>query len=75
MNYIYKRMLNELDSNQTVLDKEQMSKFETYVSNKYQDFYANKVTYEVLKQGEEFLITLMDNPSITLEEILREIKE
>ena len=68
-------MNTEAPSNVLVLDKKLMSKFEQYVANNYQEFYTNKVVYEVLKQGEEFLITLFDNPSITLEEILREIKE
>lgn len=69
------KMDRELPSNVLVLDKKLMFKFEQYVANNYQEFYANKVAYEVLKQGEKFLITLFDNPSITLEEILKEIKE
>jgi len=86
MNYLYEKMLSEnidkeslthpeLPSNVLVLDKKLMAKFEHYVAANYQEFYANKVVYEVLKQGEKFLITLFDNPSISLEEIVKEIKE
>ena len=84
MNYIYERMLQESDvndlnkinsSNQVEFDKEQMAKFEEYVTQNYEDFYANKVSYEVLKQGEKFLITLFENSFISLEDILRDIEE
>jgi len=84
MNYIYERMLQESDvndlnktdsSNQVEFDKEQMAKFEEYVTQNYEDFYANKVSYEVLRQGEKFLITLFENSFISLEDILREIKK
>ncbi len=84
MNYIYERMLQESDvndlnktdsSNQVEFDKEQMAKFEEYVTANYQDFYANKVSYEVLRQGEKFLITLFENSFISLEDILRDIEE
>jgi hypothetical protein len=84
MNYIYERMLQESDvndlnktdsSNQVEFDKEQMAKFEEYVTQNYEDFYANKVSYEVLRQGEKFLITLFENSFISLEDILRDIEE
>ncbi len=84
MNYIYERMLQESNvndlnktdsSNQVEFDKEQMAKFEEYVTQNYEDFYANKVSYEVLRQGEKFLITLFENSFISLEDILRDIEE
>jgi hypothetical protein len=84
MNYLYERMLNESDSNnltnpdesnQVLLDKKQMAKFEEYVTANYEDFYANKVSYEVLRQDEKFLITLFENSFISLEDILRDIEE
>ena len=84
MNYIYERMLQESDvndlnktdsSNQIEFDKEQMAKFEEHVTQNYEDFYANKVSYEVLRQGEKFLITLFENSFISLEDILRDIEE
>jgi hypothetical protein len=49
MNYLYERMLNESDSNnltnpdesnQVLLDKKQMAKFEEYVTANYEVFYA-----------------------------------
>ena len=35
----------------------------------------NKATYEVQKDGEQFLVTLFKNPVITMEDILLDIKK
>lgn len=73
MNYIYERMLAEGET--AIFDREELKKFEGYVSANYETFYANKATYEVKKDGEKFLVTLFENPVITMEEILLDIRE
>lgn len=74
MNYIYERMLNEGET--AIFDKKDLQLFEEYVTNNYKEFYENKISYEVEKKSaDEFLVTLFDNTHISLEDILREIKE
>jgi hypothetical protein len=73
MNYIYERMLAEGET--AIFDREELQKFEDYVSANYETFYANKATYEVKKEGEKFLVTLFQNSVITMEEILLDIRE
>jgi len=74
MNYIYERMLNEGET--AIFDKKDLQLFEEYVTKNYKEFYENKISYEVEKKSaDEFLVTLFDNTHISLEDILREIKE
>lgn len=74
MNYIYERMLNEGET--AIFDKKDLQLFEEYVTNNYKEFYENKISYEVEKKSaDEFLVTLFDNTHISLEDILREIKD
>ena len=74
MNYIYERMLNKGET--AIFDKKDLQLFEEYVTKNYKEFYENKISYEVEKKSaDEFLVTLFDNTHISLEDILREIKE
>jgi len=74
MNYIYDKMMAEGET--AIFDKKDLQLFEDYVTTNYKEFYENKLTYEVEKKSaDEFLVTLFDNTHITLEQILREIKE
>ena len=45
------------------------------MSANYESFYDNKATYEVKKDGEKFLVTLFENPVITMEDILLDIRD
>ena len=74
MNYIYERMMAEGET--AIFDKKDLQLFEEYVTNNYKEFYENKISYEVEKKSaNEFLVTLFDNSYISLEDILREIKD
>ena len=73
MNYIYERMLAEGET--AIFDREELQKFEDYVSSNYESFYNNNATYEVNKDGEKFLVTLFENPVITMEDILLDIRD
>jgi len=74
MNYIYERMMAEGET--AIFDKKDLQLFEEYVTNNYKEFYENKISYEVEKKNaNEFLVTLFDNSYISLEDILREIKD
>jgi len=73
MNYIYERMMAEGDT--AIFDRAELQKFEDYVSSNYETFYDNKASYEVKKDGEKFLVTLFENPVITMEDILFDIRD
>ena len=74
MNYIYERMMAEGET--AIFDKKDLQLFEEYVTNNYKEFYENKISYEVEKKSaNEFFVTLFDNTHISLEDILREIKD
>jgi len=74
MNYIYNKMLEKCET--AIFDKKDLQLFEEYVTKNYKEFYENKITYEVEKKNaNEFLVTLFDNSYISLEDILREIKD
>ena len=72
MNYIYERM--EAAGETAIFDREELKQFEQYVSDNYNEFYKNSVSYESRKDGEKFIITLFNNPVITMEEILLDIR-
>lgn len=71
MNYIYERMMAKGET--AIFDKDDLRKFEAYVSEHYKEFYEGKAAYEIQKDGEKFLVTLFENPVITMEEILLDI--
>jgi len=74
MNYIYDKMLHQCET--VIFDKKDLQLFEEYVTTNYKQFYENKITYEVEKKSaNKFLVTLFDNTHISLEDILREIKD
>ena len=73
MNYIYERMMAEGET--AIFDRDDLRKFEAYVAEHYQEFYENKAAYEVKKDGDKFLVTLFENPVITMEEILLDIQD
>ena len=74
MNYIYDKMMAEGET--AIFDKKDLQLFEEYVTHNYKEFYENKISYEVEKKSaNEFLVTLFDNSYISLEDILREIKD
>jgi hypothetical protein len=74
MNYIYEKIMNESET--AIFDKKDLQLFEEYVTKNYKEFYENKISYEVEKKSaDEFLVTLFDNTHISLEDILREIKD
>ena len=73
MNYIYERMMAEGET--AIFDRDELRKFEAYVAKNYTEFYESKVSYEVEKQGENFLVTLFQNPVITMEDILLDITD
>jgi hypothetical protein len=73
MNYIYERMMAEGET--AIFDRDELRKFEDYVSKNYTEFYEGKAGYEIKKQGEEFLVTLFKNPVITMEDILLDIRD
>ena len=74
MNYIYEKIMNESET--AIFDKKDLKLFEEYVTKNYKEFYENKISYEVEKKSaDEFLVTLFDNTHISLEDILREIKD
>ena len=73
MNYIYERMM--ADGETAIFDRDELQKFEDYVSSNYESFYNNKATYEVKRDGEQFLVTLFENPVITMEDILLDIRD
>jgi|TARA_R110000868_G_scaffold320849_1_gene581823 hypothetical protein len=72
MNYLYNRMLEEGEI--AIFDRDELRQFEDYVSKNYKEFYDSKVVYDVTKEGEKFLVTLFENPLVTLEDILLDIK-
>jgi len=72
MNYMYERM--EAAGETAIFDREELKRFEQYVSENYNEFYKNNVSYESRKDGEKFIITLFENPVITMEEILLDIR-
>jgi hypothetical protein len=72
MNYLYNRMLEEGEI--AIFDRDELRQFEDYVSKNYKEFYDSKVAYDVTKEGEKFLVTLFENPLVTLEDILLDIK-
>lgn len=57
-----------------IFDRDELRQFEDYVSKNYKEFYDSKVVYDVTKEGEKFLVTLFENPLVTLEDILLDIK-
>lgn len=71
MNYIYQRMLDE--DTTAVFNKEQFKKFDDYVTNKYKEFYENKVGYDVKKDGDNFIVTLFDTSVISMKDIVLDI--
>lgn len=71
MNYIYQRMLDE--DTTAVFDKEQFKKFDEYVTNKYKEFYENKIGYDVKKDGDKFIVTLFDTSVISMKDIVLDI--
>jgi hypothetical protein len=73
MNYIYERMMAEGET--AIFDRDELRKFEAYVAANYESFYDNKASYEVRKDGEKFLVTLFENPVITMEDILLDIRD
>jgi hypothetical protein len=73
MNYLYQRMLDEETT--AIFDEEKFSKFEDYVTNKYKDFYENKISYQVTKEGDKFIVELFDTSVITMREIVLDILE
>ena len=73
MNYIYERMMAEGET--AIFDRDELRKFEAYVAENYEEFYENKATYEVKKDGQQFLVTLFENPVITMEDILLDIRD
>ena len=73
MNYIYERM--EAGGETAIFDRAELQQFENYVSANYETFYNNKATYEVKKDGQQFLVTLFENPVITMEDILLDIRD
>ena len=73
MNYIYERMM--ADGETAIFDRDDLRKFEAYVAEHYQEFYENKAAYEIKKDGENFLVTLFENPVISMEEILLDIQD
>jgi len=73
MNYMYERM--EALGDTAIFDRAELKKFEQYVADNYNEFYKNNVSYESRKEGDKFIITLFNNPVITMEEILLDIKD
>ena len=73
MNYIYERMMANGET--AIFDRDELRKFEAYVAENYEQFYESKATYEVKKDGENFLVTLFENPVISMEEILLDIQD
>jgi|TARA_R110002124_G_scaffold212669_1_gene378754 hypothetical protein len=73
MNELYKTMVAK--GHTAIFNKAELQKFEDYVSTNYETFYDNKATYEVQKDGEQFLVTLFKNPVITMEDILLDIRD
>jgi len=73
MNYMYERM--EALGETAIFDRAELKKFEQYVADNYNEFYQNNVSYESRKDGDKFIITLFNNPVITMEEILLDIKD
>ena len=73
MNYIYERMMAEGET--AIFDRDELRRFEAYVADNYQEFYESKAAYEVKKDGENFLVTLFENPVITMEDILLDIRD
>tara|TARA_S200002703_G_scaffold103262_2_gene89514 strand:+ start:876 stop:1076 length:201 start_codon:yes stop_codon:yes gene_type:complete len=56
-----------------VFDKEQLKKFDEYITKNYKEFYENKIPYEIKKEGEKFIVTLFDTTHITMKDILLDI--
>ena len=73
MNYIYERMI--ADGETAIFDKDDLRKFESYVAEHYKEFYEGEAAYEVQKDGKKFLVTLFENPVISMEEILLDIQD
>lgn len=74
MNYIYERMLEE--SEEATLTYEQYAKFSDYVNKNYEEFYTNKIAYEVIRNKDNtFTIVMFNNPVFSLEDILLDISE
>ena len=73
MNYLYERM--EAAGETAIFDRAELKQFEKYVADNYEDFYKNNVSYESRKEADKFIITLFNNPVITMEEILLDIKD
>ena len=69
---MYERM--EAAGETAIFDREELKRFEQYVSENYNEFYKNNASYESRKDGEKFIITLFENPVITMEEILLDIR-
>ena len=65
----------KLEGETAIFDRAELQKFEDYVSSNYESFYDNKATYEVKKDGQQFLVTLFENPVITMEDILLDIRD
>ena len=72
MNYMYERM--ESAGERAIFDRAELKQFEQYVADNYNEFYKNNVSYESKKEGNKFIINLFNNPVITMEEILLDIR-
>ena len=70
---MYERM--EALGDTAIFDRAELKQFEQYVADNYTEFYQNNVSYESRKDGDKFIITLFNNPVITMEEILLDIKD
>ena len=63
------------DGETAIVGRDDRRKLEADVAEHYQEFYENKAAYEIKKDGENFLVTLVENPVITMEEILLDIQD
>tara|TARA_R100001463_G_scaffold22392_2_gene53748 strand:+ start:226 stop:447 length:222 start_codon:yes stop_codon:yes gene_type:complete len=73
MNYIYQKMLEE--DTKAIFDREQFRKFDEYIAKKYKDFYENKISYQVTKEGDKFIVELFDTSVVTMRDIVLDIFE
>lgn len=63
-------MIHESDCEVRVLTRDEFRKFDNYVTINYEDFYKNKVAYDVTYlDNDTFQVRLFHNPSVTFEDI------
>lgn len=63
-------MISESDCETRVLTRDEFRKFDAYASDNFEDFYKNKVTYDVTYlDNDTFKVRLFTNPSVTFEDI------